>query len=140
MKDPQAVTDKWAKRISSATDEIKAGVQAVTEAPGAAAVKKQTKLVQNWQNAVESGKWAQNTGAVTVEQWKAQMLDKGVNRIATGANAAKDKVLKFQQDLLTFEANLKTKIDQMDDSTPEARTAKSIAWQDGMRKFKRTSR
>lgn len=137
-KNPQQVTEKYLKRIKSSTDEIKAGIQSVTEAPGAKAAKKKAKLVQNWQTAIESGKWERNVAAVSLEEWKKQALEKGVNRIGTGAEAAKDKVLQFQTQLLEFQKGLKAKVDNMDDSTPEARQAKMIAWSEGMSKFKRS--
>ena len=129
---------KWANRLSGATTEITKGVQSVTEAPGVAAVRKQAKLVANWTAAVNSGKWAANTSKVTLDEWKSAMINKGINRIASGANEATGKMAQFGQKLMDYQnANLGA-IYSMPDTNKAETKARMDKWFDTMSKFKNT--
>lgn len=127
---------KWQNRLSNATAEITKGVDSVTEAPSARAVKKQAKLVANWTASVNSGKWATNTSKVTLEDWRSAMKNKGINRIATGATEAAGKMADFGTKLLSYQnANL-SKIYSMPDTNQGETKARMNAWFDIMTKFK----
>lgn len=93
--DPAAGADRWAANLSGATAQITAGVNAVTRAPGQAAAAN----VQVWLARVQASaqKWQTNVGKVTLPEWQRAMTEKGIPRIAQGAQANKDKVLAFNQ-------------------------------------------
>lgn len=93
QKDPNAVAQKWAQNLGAATQHIQAGVQAVQTAPGQrAAAQKQVWLAQLQANA---DKWARNVSAVTLGEWQQAMIDKGIARIGSGAQAAIPKMQNF---------------------------------------------
>jgi len=73
---------KWRDRMSNAGAAIEAGVNAVTEAPGKLAAAQKA----NWLARITASadKWAQRTGAVTLQKWKDSTIQKGIPRIATG--------------------------------------------------------
>lgn len=97
-QNPQAVADKWASRLSASTTEITNGVNAVTTAPGQlAAAQKDLWLAKVMQS---KDKWANNVGRVTLGEWKQKMLEVGVPRIASGANANKPKMAAFMTQFL----------------------------------------
>lgn len=136
---PQDATAKWVSRLSGATAEIQAGVQRVTVSPGTAAVAK----YQKWVNAITSAdaqnKWKTNTGRVQLADWQAAMQNVGIPRIAQGAQAKQGKFESFMGDFLPFLARGVQQIDQMDDSTFEARVQRAVAMMNYNRTFKRSA-
>jgi hypothetical protein len=91
--DPTAATAKWVNNLSNSTAAITAGVNAVTTAPGQLAAAK----VQTWLARVQASaqKWQTNTAAVSLGDWQQAMLQVGVPRIASGANAKQAKYAAF---------------------------------------------
>lgn len=97
---PEQAATKWATNLGNSRQAIIDGVNAVTQAPGAkAAARKDYWLSRVQQNA---DKWARRTAAVSLDQWKADMLNKGVDRVGTGAAAAKDKMSSFFGEFLPY--------------------------------------
>lgn len=140
MKDPKKIAAKQVRRAQEASTDYVEGVQGVTEAPGAKAVRKQDKLKQNFNASVDSGKWADATKAVSRDDWVQATVSKGGARYAAGVEEAKGKIEAFQEDLQSFLASTQSEIDNMPDATPEQRKAKMVANFDRMRKFKRRTR
>lgn len=127
--------EKHARRLKGAVEDIRRGVDRVSEAPTAKAADKQDKMLANLQAAVSSGKWARRLRAVTLEEWKDKTLTKGIGRIAAGIDAAHGKQVAFAEQLLAFEGTLLEKVDKMSDMTLEDSIAKMTAWARGMSKF-----
>lgn len=92
--------EKQARRLKASVPDIKAGIMRVTKAPGELAVEQQDRLIANFAEAVRSGKWAKNVSAVSLQEWQDKFLGKGVDRIAAGIDAAKDKTIKSAEKLL----------------------------------------
>ena len=109
--------EKHARRLKASVEDVRQGIDRVTENPTEKAAAKQEKMLTNLTNAVNSGKWAAGLKRVTLEQWKRQTRDVGVNRIAAGIDAAKDKVTAFAEDLLPHIDRGLEKIKAMPDTT-----------------------
>lgn len=97
---PDVVAAKWASRLGGSLDDIKRGVQAVTEAPGAAAARQKVLWLQRI--TASADKWARRVSAVTLGDWQTAMIDKGLPRISGGAQAAVPKVTAFMADFLPY--------------------------------------
>lgn len=97
---PQEFQEKYARRIKASVEDIRRGIDRVTESPTDKAAAKQDKMLTNLTNAVTSGKWAAGLKRVSLDDWKRAARDVGVNRIAAGVDAAKDKVIDFAEVLL----------------------------------------
>jgi hypothetical protein len=97
-KNPADVAKKWSQGLAASGSAITAGVQAVTVAPGQAAVAQKAQYVAGVQANVD--KWARRTAAVPLGDWQSAMINKGVPRIATGATAAEPKFEAFMGKLL----------------------------------------
>jgi hypothetical protein len=87
--------------------------------------------------AVQSGKWAAGLNRVTVDQWKAATINKGIPRIANGIDAAADKVVAFASQLLPFEQTLQGTVSKMPNLNLEDSINRMTAWTRGMAKFTR---
>jgi len=132
---PEEFVEKHNRRTKAALEDMRRGVSAVTEAPGAKAAQKADKMRTNLMAALDSGKWQRRVAAVSVEEWKGAMLDKGVNRVAAGVDAAAPKVKEFATQLLSFQAGLHSKVDAMPDLTLEDSISRATEWIRGMSKF-----
>jgi len=97
-QDPQAVAERWAQRMAASGDKWQQGVDSVTVAPGAAAARQKNAYVQGV--TANADKWATNVGSVSLQDWKDAMVNKGKQRIATGAAASQGKFANFMTALL----------------------------------------
>jgi len=134
---PEEFAAKQADRLKGSVEQIRRGVQRVTESPTAKAATKKDKYLQGIQAAVSNGKWQRGLAGVSLADWQKQMIEKGVNRIAGGIDGAHDKVVAFATKLNTFQDTLKKQIDAMPDNTAEDRIARMTAWVRGMMKFQK---
>jgi len=128
---------KQAARLKASLEDMRTGVERVEQAPGKAAAANVKKWVAKLSEKAVQDKWAANTGAVTLEQWKADMLGKGIDRVPAGIDAAHDKVVSFGDKLLAYQNSQLATIDAMPDITLEDSIAKSTAWIRTMAKFEK---
>lgn len=136
-KDPRTVAEKWARKLAGATEDIRVGIEAVTEAPSQKAIQKKEKMKQRIIQAIDSGKWERGLSKVTLEEWKDAFINKGLTRIGTGAEQGRRKMEDFMAQLIPYVENLKTQVNRMPDTTLDQRIQKMIAWVQGMAKFQR---
>lgn len=137
QKDPKEVAAKFVRRTQAATQDMIAGVNAVTVNPAQEAIKKQDKMLNNLTIAVQEGKWKRGLGRVTLEDWKASMINKGASRVAAGVQAAQGKMEAFYSELLPYQAELQKKIDAMPDTTLQDGINRAVQWMTDMNKFRR---
>lgn len=110
MKDPATVAKKWSTNLQASGPSITAGVMGVTEAPSAAAIKQQDVMLQNFTQAVTSGKWARALGKVTLQSWQNAITTIGIQRITSGAAKALPKMTDFMTQWLPYQEQLKQKL------------------------------
>lgn len=134
-KTPAEAREKWQRNLKASVPDITAGVNRVTEAPGIKAAAKADKMLTNLTESVRDGTWARRVSGVTLEEWKKQMLEKGVGRIAAGADGAAEKTETFFAQLFAHQASLGAEIDQMADLTLEDSISRMTHWVRGMAKF-----
>lgn len=95
---PDEAAQAWAQKLAASTDRITRGVQSVTVAPGQAAARQKNVWAQNV--AASQDKWASRVGSVTLPEWQQAMTSKGVQRIASGAQAAQPKMAAAMAQIL----------------------------------------
>jgi len=88
IPDAQTAAQRWAQGLAASSQKITEGVQAVTRAPGQAAVANAQRYINGIMESFNNGVWQRRTAAVTLEDWRQQMLSKGVQRVAQGAQAS----------------------------------------------------
>lgn len=138
MRDPVKVTEKQIRNAANGATAYSDGVRDVKEAPGAKAARKKDKYKANVMASVD--KWAENVGAVSLQEWAEATTGKGAERFASGVEAARPKILAFQQQFQPFVDGVKKELDAMPDATPDQREQKMLANVRKMRQFKRTRR
>lgn len=135
---PAEFREKHARRLKGSVEDIRRGVNAVTESPTAAAADAQEKMLSRLTERVTDGTWARRLRAVSLSDWKTAMLEKGVGRIAAGIDNASPKVEAFATELLAYESTLQLTIDRMPDVTLEDSISRMTTWVRGMADFRRT--
>jgi len=133
---PKQAQEKHARRLKGALEDMRIGIEAVTEAPGRKAAAKQEKMLANLTESVRSGKWAQKVGAVPLDEWKDKMVTKGLPRVSAGIDGAAVKVENFFSQLLPYQDSLKSKLTTMPDLTLEDNISRMTTWVRGMAQFK----
>lgn len=130
---PTDVASRWAQNLGNATTKIQSGVQSVQQAPGARAAQQKGKYVAGV--TASADKWAQRVGAVGLADWQSAMINKGLPRIASGAQAAKPKVEQFMGQLLSYEQSQLSAINAMPSMTLQDNLNRAVAWIQSMAKF-----
>ena len=134
---PAEFADKHAKRLKAASAEMRTGIERVTESPTAKAAAKQDKMRAKLLESIDNGTWAARLKGVTLEDWKSKMLNVGVGRVASGIDAAHDKVVDFATQLLPAVDAAKRKVEAMPDLTLEDNIARMSEYIREMGKFKK---
>lgn len=135
---PEEFQEKHARRLKASLDDVRAGVNRVTESPTLKAAAKKDKMVANLTAAVQSGKWEAGLRRVDLPEWKSKMLDKGVNRIPGGIDAAAPKVKAFAADLLPHVDRVRDEVMKLPDLTLDDNIRRAETMIRGMSKFKRS--
>ena len=130
--------EKHARRLKAAVEDVRKGIDRVTESPTDMAAAKADKMLTNLTSAVQSGKWAAGLKRVSLEDWKRKARDVGVNRIAAGIDAAKDKTIAFAEVLLPHIDRGKDKIKGMPDVTLDDNINRMTTFVRHMSELKRT--
>lgn len=129
--------EKHARRLKGALQDIRTGIQRVTVSPTAEAVKKQDKMRVRLNQAIDSGKWANRTRKVTLEDWRNKAATVGVDRIPGGIDAATAKVTDFARQLLPAVDAARAKVKAMPDVTLEDSINRMNTYVREMAKFKK---
>jgi len=130
--------EKHARRLKASIDDMRKGVERVTVSPTEKAAAKQDKMKANILASIDNGKWAAGLKRVTLDDWKTKMINKGVNRVASGIDEAAPKVVAFASELLPHIDSVKAKIEKMPDVTLEDNIGRMTEFIRGMSKFKRS--
>jgi len=135
---PEQMADKWGRHLTGAVQDIRIGVERVTESPTLKAAAKQDKMLQRLIDSVHSGKWARGLQRVSLQDWKNQVLTKGLARISSGVAGASTKMQDFARQLFEHENRGLAIINAMPDLTIEDSIARMTAWTRHMAEFQYT--
>lgn len=90
----------WAQGMAGSTAKLQAGIQAVSESPMEKAANAKDRYVAGVNRAAADGSYESGLRAVSLQQWKEAALNKGVARVAAGAQQAKGKMQSFMEKFL----------------------------------------
>lgn len=126
--DADQFVEKHNRRTKAALQDMRAGVERVTEAPGKKAAAAQGKMRAKVLESIDNGKWARRVGSVTLEDWKADMLQKGVDRVPAGLDRAEGKVRAFAEKLIPAQNRALAEMEGMPNLTLEDGIARAVFW------------
>ena len=130
--------EKWSRRLGAAGEDIRRGIERVQVAPGQAAVAQEAKMRAKTLEAIDSGKWRERTGAVTLTEWRSAAINKGLPRVAAGASEAQPKMRNFMAELLPFVDSARAEIAAMPSLTLDDSIARMTKFTRKMATFKRS--
>lgn len=139
MLSPQALAQKWAKNLGGATEAMRAGVNAVSVSPTEKAANRADAYLQGVNRAVADGKWQAGLRRVTLADWKSAMIEKGVNRIASGATSAMPKMAAFLTEFLPHVMQGQQMLESMPRGDLNQNISRAVAMITHNSKFKRRS-
>ena len=134
---PEQFREKHARRLKGSLEDIVAGVQNVTTAPGVKAAEKADKMKANLVRRIDDGTWGRRVAGVSLDEWKNSVIEKGVNRIPAGIDAAAGKVEAFASQLLPHIDRGVAELDKMPDLTLEDSIARMTKFTRHMSKFRK---
>jgi hypothetical protein len=134
MPTAAAAATKWSQNLGAAVNQYTAGVQAVTQAPGAAAAAAADRYVAGVQSNVT--KFVQNSQAVSLQAWQQAAVNKGAQRLASGATAAESKMANVFNSLFPYIAQSVGSLPAR--GTLDQNIARSAAFQRAMANYKKS--
>lgn len=129
--------EKHARRLKAASEDMRKGIDRVTDAPGAKAAAKVEKMRTNLLKSIDDGTWQKRVADYPLANWKKDMKEKGIPRVAAGIDGASEKVEKFFGQLFEHQDRLQAEQENMPDMTLDDNINKMVAWVRGMSDFKR---
>ena len=135
---PEQFQEKHARRLKGSVEDMRAGIERVTESPTLKAAAKKDKMIARLTESVQNGKWEAGLKRVTLEDWKDKMINKGLNRVAAGIDGAAAKVTAFASELLPFQDKIQDELKKMPDLTLEDSISRMTHQVRRMSGFKRT--
>lgn len=133
------VAAKWATRAQAAQADYTAGVNRVTQAPGAAAAAAADTWQARLQDPATKAKFQRKVSAVTLDQWKTAAANYGASRFAQGVAAKEQKYAQSMGPLLSFIDNAVQQVKAMPNVTFEDRLQRSRAMQTIMHSYQGTA-
>jgi hypothetical protein len=130
---PQQAADRWETGLGAATQKISEGVDRVTVSPGEKAAAQADVWHQNVTAAKE--KFARNSRAVSLEDWRAQ-TKAAVGNVATGASRKKGKFTDKITPVFAHMSTVLARVDNMPRGSYEQNKQRAIAMMDGMHGYK----
>ena len=134
---PAEFQEKHARRLKGAIDDMRKGIEGVSSSPTAKAATKVDKMRTNILASIDNGKWAAGLNRITLDEWKSKMIDKGLNRVASGIDGAAAKTTAFASVLLPHIDRGVDTIKKMPDTTLEDNINRMTTFIRHMSKFTR---
>lgn len=91
-KDAASAAAKWSRNIGSAGQSMKDGAQAVTQSPAQKAAQSVDLMLQNFTQAIQSGRYAAAAQKSSLSDWQQAYVNKGIPRATAAAAGAQSKV------------------------------------------------
>lgn len=125
--DPTAVANRWATGLANATQKMTQDVQALTVSPTSQAAD----AAQTWLARINDpktlAKFQAKLRAVTLAAWQQAYIQKGIPRIATGAQQAiQTKMVPFFTKWLPYEAAGSQQVKAMPKATLQDRINRAV--------------
>lgn len=132
----QEYAEKWGRRLKGSTEDIRRGVDRVTEAPGVKAAKQADLMKQKLVESIDSGRWQKAVSNVSLDEWKDKIKEKGIARIGAGVDAAASKQVAMAEKLLANVDAAREVVNRTPRGTLEDNITRMTTWAREMHKRK----
>jgi hypothetical protein len=133
----QAVAAKWKQRAAAAQQDYLDGVANTDKDPTALAIAAGPRLLANFQDAFNSGRWANGLRKAGKQGWQQAVAAKGGTNFSNGVNAAESKVAEAFAGLLAFEQGVLNTVASMPNVTDTDRENRMLYFVRQMRTYKK---
>lgn len=120
------IAEKQVRNAQAASAAYTQGIERTTKNPMERAAAQKAKLLNNFTDAVNSGRWEEGLRAVSMEEWKRLAREKGGANYARGVAAALPKITRFWESWKPIHDQIKAQVDAMPSDTEGARDAKMM--------------
>ncbi len=122
------LAEKWGRRLVQSTQDIRTGVERVSENPAEKAIAAQDKMVSKFNAAMQQGKYERAMRRVTLSDWKRATIEVGLGRIPQGVEKAQPKMQEFGRQLIEHINGGLGDLDRMPDVTLEDSISRMTAF------------
>lgn len=136
-RNPQDVANLWASHLAGATQKITTGVSNPKRPPTQAAASAADKWQARVSDPAAKAKFIASLGRVSTADWQQAMTQKGIPRIASGANAAIPKFSTFLSSFLPFQDSVTQQVHAMPSNNLEDNINRMIAQVRGTARYRR---
>jgi hypothetical protein len=126
MLDPQSIVQKQITNASNAVETLVAGIQRMTETPGAAAVRAKEKYRQAVLAALDNGTFDAGQQSYTLQQYQDVAIPKIRERYASGMAASQAKSLAARIQLNAWQETIRKAVAAMPNITAAQREARML--------------
>lgn len=135
---PQQYAERLIAGVANNAEKIRSGVESVTDSPMEKAAGKKDKWIQGIQDAAANGKWERGLRRVSLNEWKASFINKGIQNMQTGVRNARPKMEAFAEEFFPHLEKIQAKVASMPDVTLEDRLQRMMENARGIAGFKRS--
>jgi hypothetical protein len=114
---PEEGAAKYVRKATAASSDYSSGIDRVTRAPAQAAIAARARWEAKMNDAATREKWARNTGATTLEEWRSAAKGKGASNYSGGVQAAEGKVAARNRELYSHIAAGEARVNAMPNVT-----------------------
>lgn len=133
---PESATSNWVTALSAAGAKYEAGIDRVRENPMEKAAAMSGKYLAGVQEAVQTGRYQAALRAVPFDFWKTAARQKGAQRLAGGAQAARPKMRRFFDTFLPYLSEVVDRIRAMPNNTFEERVQRATQYMRDVHEFR----
>ena len=126
-KDPTTGAATWASQFQGSGAKYQAGINAVQQAPNAAAAKSADKWLAKLQDPKTKAKFIASNNRVSLQDWQAAATTYGVPNLAHGAAKGQGKYATFAGKFYPFLSTNMAKVSAMPSTTLQDNIARATA-------------
>lgn len=138
MPTAQETADRWATQAGSAGQRYVEGAQRTDKDPTALAAAQAQKALNNYTQAITSGRFQRGLAAAGRQGWLAGVTTKGAQNYAVGVAAAKTKYQTAMSTWLPITASIVSQIEQMPNNTIQDAQARAARFMELMHAAKQS--
>ena len=136
QKTAAQVAQKWKTNTSNSGTAYRDGIEGVTVSPTAKAALAIDRQVQGVQRAAAEGRTQAALNNVTLSDWKAAAINKGLSRLTTGVQQAETKMARAMSVILPVAQQIKDHVATMPRGTLADSAARAMYAWEAMRAIK----